>query len=329
MKIREVCKLTGLTERTVRFWAAQGLIRPETYEMNGRSYFVFSREDVDELREIDTLRRAGFSLAQVQEMRAEPSGTGAAVQALLAELGRKQEETEQALSALRDAADCPDPRTLAARLREYAARRALPGASPHFGRFGEETSQEKSRAYEAFLRSSARRSRRKQYLSALAAALVLVLLSVLGTLGFSGQLQRRAGNVEPGWESRLSGSYDPAVDGSIPGYTPLEGLDGATGRMTRVYSLPAGEAVLSWHRLSPAEQELLEALEGGTPALRWQAEAALGPGAALCYLPAGDGGLYVLHALCDSRESLLAMLPLLQLRVEGEAVGFSSGAGNG
>ena len=39
MKIKEVCRRTELTERTVRYWASEGLISPATYELNGRTYF--------------------------------------------------------------------------------------------------------------------------------------------------------------------------------------------------------------------------------------------------------------------------------------------------
>ena len=325
MKIREVCKRTGLTERTVRFWVQQGLLSPETYEMNGRSYFVFSQADVAALEEIDTLRRAGFSLAQVQEMRSSPAGTAQAVETLLAQLRQRQEETARAVEALAAAGDCCSPGELAALLRSYAARQPLPEASPHFGRFDWETPQEKSRAYEEFRRSSARRSRRKRLLASFAAALGLAALSVVLTLGFCGQLHPGAPSEEAGWESRLSGDYDASVDATLPGFSCREGLDGATGRMSRVYALPAGEVLLSWQKLSPSEQELLEALEGAAAEQpRWQADPALGEGAALCYLPAGDGGVYLLRLRCPDRESLAGVLEALELRVEGSPVALSS-----
>lgn len=322
MKIREVCRKTGLTERTVRFWAGQGLISPETYEMNGRSYFVFSREDVAALEEIDTLRRAGFSLAQVQQMRAQPDSTAAAAAQLLEELKRRQEETEASLAALASAADCQSPGELARQLRTYAARRPLPEANPRFGRFDAESREEKERAYAAFQSGSARRSRQRQRLRTAFGALALVLLSAVLTLALSGQLRRSPEPPAPDWQQRLSGDYDPAVDCRLPGLACLEGRDGATGRMTRVYETEQGEAVFSWYRLSPTEQELLEALEGPVSGqrIRWQEDTAMGPGAALCRLPAGDGGVYTLHVLCAHREGLLAVLPQLQLRVEGSPV---------
>ena len=64
MKIKEMCELTGLTDKTVRFYIDNGLITPECKENYlGRRSFTFSKQNLSELEDIATLRKAGFSVA--------------------------------------------------------------------------------------------------------------------------------------------------------------------------------------------------------------------------------------------------------------------------
>ena len=42
MKMKEVCKRTGLTERAVRFYVAEGLVAPESQNVRGRTYIAVS-----------------------------------------------------------------------------------------------------------------------------------------------------------------------------------------------------------------------------------------------------------------------------------------------
>ena len=65
MKIKQVCALSGLTARAVRFYCERGLIHPTSYELNGRNYYEYSQEDVRTLRRVGTLRRAEFSLEEI------------------------------------------------------------------------------------------------------------------------------------------------------------------------------------------------------------------------------------------------------------------------
>ena len=82
MKIKEVCRRTGLTERTVRYWASEGLISPATYELNERTYFDFTEADIallglDEARAllgtdtpeaaVEALRAAGVRYIAVKD----------------------------------------------------------------------------------------------------------------------------------------------------------------------------------------------------------------------------------------------------------------------
>ena len=69
MKIKEVIAATGLTDRAIRLYIEHGLLLPDTKESySGRRNIEFSPEDVEKLTAISTLRRAGFSIAQIKAL---------------------------------------------------------------------------------------------------------------------------------------------------------------------------------------------------------------------------------------------------------------------
>lgn len=72
MKMKQVCQLTGLTERTIRFYVEKELCAPETRWMDQRKYYDFSKENVEELRQTAELRKAYFSIQAIQTMRQQP-----------------------------------------------------------------------------------------------------------------------------------------------------------------------------------------------------------------------------------------------------------------
>ena len=65
MKMKQVCQLTGLTERTIRFYVEKELCAPETRWMDQRKYYDFSKENVEELRQAAELRKAYFSIQAI------------------------------------------------------------------------------------------------------------------------------------------------------------------------------------------------------------------------------------------------------------------------
>jgi len=92
MKIKEVCDITGLTDRTIRYYIQCGLLQPdqkETYA--GRKNFTFSRQDVERLESIKLLRQAGFSIEQIRACR-DASDVTPFVQERLRELENEQQE---------------------------------------------------------------------------------------------------------------------------------------------------------------------------------------------------------------------------------------------
>lgn len=71
MKMKEVCVQTGLTERAVRFYVQEKLVLPLAQRRGGRTWLDFSPADVDRLRAIATLRKAGFTLEEIRSMETD------------------------------------------------------------------------------------------------------------------------------------------------------------------------------------------------------------------------------------------------------------------
>lgn len=68
MKMKEVCAATGLTERAVRFYVQEQLVTPQSQRRGGRTWLDFSEADVERLRAIGTLRKAGFTIDEIRSM---------------------------------------------------------------------------------------------------------------------------------------------------------------------------------------------------------------------------------------------------------------------
>lgn len=76
MQIKEVCEITGLTARTIRFYIEEGLISPnQKRKYNGRRNISFDKSDCKDLKEITLLRQASFSLSEIKELRKDKSKT--------------------------------------------------------------------------------------------------------------------------------------------------------------------------------------------------------------------------------------------------------------
>ena len=74
MKIKTVCELTELTDRTIRYYIDEQLISPSyTENYLGRKSFDFSKSDIKQLQDIAVLRKFGFSIAEIKEMLLEPA----------------------------------------------------------------------------------------------------------------------------------------------------------------------------------------------------------------------------------------------------------------
>ena len=96
MKIKEVCMQTGLTKRTVRFYEEKGLISPRGEWKNGRIYREYDQKDVERLLEIATLRKALFTIEEIQCMQQDP----AQISAVFCAYGARIQAMEQMVRKL-------------------------------------------------------------------------------------------------------------------------------------------------------------------------------------------------------------------------------------
>ncbi len=299
MKMKEVCLRTGLTERSVRYYAGEGLISPASYEMNGRTYFDFSEADIRRLNEIAVLRKTGFSIEQISAILKNPGKIPEIAAALRAELERQREEIDGSLMALGalKAESAADMGALAAALQSLAEARALPAAdlAPDFGRFDMQSREEKMRAYGEFLARAGRRDKRNRLAVLVCRAALLIFLSVFSTLLALGRLEGTDVAEKRSAAEYLTGSYEKGnvdvafEDGAFS--LAAEGLHGGTLRMTRIYSDGKKELSLSWAHFSQTENELVA--RAGLKTGRFYIERGLGNAVLMAILPDEKEGEYL------------------------------------
>ena len=154
MKIKEITQKTGLTKKTVRFYEAAGLLEVETHTQNGRSFRDYSEENVRQLMDIATLRRARFSVEEIRRMKQSPEETAAIFQDYRARLREELWDLADILSVA-DAIDAPaltGPQELIEKMKGVASNYPLPAVDihPHFRYLDEledlQTEQRRKRA---------------------------------------------------------------------------------------------------------------------------------------------------------------------------------------
>ncbi len=98
MKIKDVSQQTGLTKKTIRFYEAQGLLFPEKISQNGREYRTYSEENVQQLLNIATLRKARFSIDEIRRIQENPEDIPSIFQAYRDRLREEKQDLEHILS---------------------------------------------------------------------------------------------------------------------------------------------------------------------------------------------------------------------------------------
>lgn len=69
MRIKEVCRETGLTDKAVRLYINNQLLNPSyTENYAGRKNYSFSEKDIEILKKIAIMRRYNFSINDIKEM---------------------------------------------------------------------------------------------------------------------------------------------------------------------------------------------------------------------------------------------------------------------
>ena len=72
-KMKDVCNMTGLTEKAIRLYMEKNLVEPKVEEGIHRNAYYFDDEDIERLKDIATLRNAGFGLADIKMMIEDPT----------------------------------------------------------------------------------------------------------------------------------------------------------------------------------------------------------------------------------------------------------------
>ncbi len=189
MKIKEVCRRTGLTERTIRYYEEQGLFTPGRSAQNGRISHNYSEEDLNALRAAAILRKSGFTIAEIKRMKRCPEEIPKLVQDCIARLHLRGEEELRNMEALSSlgAADLKGAESLAVALENRTRSLPLPQTdlALNFGRFDPETDAEKReeiRAYQKREEHRRRNGKRVVYtigISSAALAFFNLILNVL------------------------------------------------------------------------------------------------------------------------------------------------------
>lgn len=73
--VKGFAKLTGVTERTLRYYDRKGLLTPSSYSKEGHRLYCY--EDLYKMQKILTLKYLGYSLSQILDFISENSNIGA------------------------------------------------------------------------------------------------------------------------------------------------------------------------------------------------------------------------------------------------------------
>ena len=104
LRIGQIARRSGVSAKALRLYEQRGLLKPCTHSEAG--YRLYGPEALRSLMQIIVLKRSGFTLAEIADLR---SAAGSVVAALLSEriaaLQRTLAEQEMALSTLRQIAE--------------------------------------------------------------------------------------------------------------------------------------------------------------------------------------------------------------------------------
>ncbi|MBR1384408.1 MAG: MerR family transcriptional regulator [Ruminococcus sp.] len=154
MKISDVCRLTGLTQRTVRFYSEKGLISPKVSGKGSKQFRDYSEKDVELLNDIAALRSIDLSLDKILYMLSKPSAISDELYHHYHIIQERAEADKSILDVLEKltSSGSVDVASLAQKIRTLESRGELPkrDTEPDFTRFEEYTDDEKRFLYLRF-----------------------------------------------------------------------------------------------------------------------------------------------------------------------------------
>lgn len=106
MRIKEVCKRTGLTDKAVRTYINNQLITPSyTENYAGRKNYSFDNDDISTLHKIALLRKYDFSIADIKLMLENDDNIVPLLNNHLKDTEQTAEETSIVIANLKNACD--------------------------------------------------------------------------------------------------------------------------------------------------------------------------------------------------------------------------------
>lgn len=104
MKIKEVCKSTGLTDKAIRFYISCKLINPSyTENYAGRKNYNFNNNDIDTLNKIAILRKYDFSVNDIKEILQDNSKVSDILEEHISEIRETAKQNSSVLNGLLNA----------------------------------------------------------------------------------------------------------------------------------------------------------------------------------------------------------------------------------
>ncbi|MBQ7295445.1 MAG: MerR family transcriptional regulator [Clostridia bacterium] len=129
MKIKDVITETGLTDRAIRLYIANDLVAPSCSEnYAGRKNIDFTNEDVDALKNIATLRKAGFSIAQIKVLLSDTEKISDIIKLMISEQEEKAKTSSEVAERLKGILNKDDItiETICDALNNFTANKAVP-----------------------------------------------------------------------------------------------------------------------------------------------------------------------------------------------------------
>jgi DNA-binding transcriptional MerR regulator len=186
MKMKEICKRTGLTERTVRYYVEEGLIDPPSMVRSRREYREYSEQDVEQLLTIAALRKLFFTIDEIKDMQQQPERITEVLSAYKLKLATDAKAKAAIVDALEqlNLDELRDIDMIAIKLKPFSEKLPLPqrDINPNFGRFETGTKADREREYELFQKRQARKFKLGKY-SIIAIAVINVLMALLAFYG--------------------------------------------------------------------------------------------------------------------------------------------------
>ena len=127
MKIGEVAKRTGLTEKAIRVYVDNGLVTPNVEQTTHRNSYDFTEANVRELERIGIFRKAGFSIFEISVIQREPHRLPELIRSKRESLEIEVEFRERVQEVLNrlDVEEMGNPNKLAEALRPAVEERKL------------------------------------------------------------------------------------------------------------------------------------------------------------------------------------------------------------